>query len=277
MMQPTDSRSRTLDRPVERPFDGPPVGRLPAPAPGNPDSRVPTPGSGPGPVPPRAAPARARGWPGHESRLNAGPPGADDRVMSGRGVLREPVIGERFADIVSAALDGSAAACQQLYEAFAGRVCGYLRLHGAAEPDDLTSEVFLRVFKRLEDFVGDEAGFRAWLFTIAHHLLLDERRRRSRTPDLAALSEPMLDSVAGGDVEDDALDSLAHGEIAGVLAELSPDQRDVLTLRVIADLDINQVAQILRKRPNAVKALQHRGTRALRRLLEEIETCDTDR
>ena len=59
---------------------------------------------------------------------------------------------------------------------------GYLRLRGADDPEDLTSEVFLRVFNHLDDFSGDERGFAAWVFTIAHRALIDERRRNARRP-----------------------------------------------------------------------------------------------
>jgi len=75
--------------------------------------------------------------------------------------VREP--SQAFPEILAEAQDGSPLACRRLYESFAGRVAGYLRLHGSREPDDLTSEVFLRVFDHLRDFAGDEAGFRSWV------------------------------------------------------------------------------------------------------------------
>ena len=64
-------------------------------------------------------------------------------------------------------------------------VTGYLRLHGAVEPDDLASETFIGVFTGLAGFSGDEGALRAWVFTIAHRRLVDDWRRRSRRPQVA--------------------------------------------------------------------------------------------
>jgi RNA polymerase sigma factor (sigma-70 family) len=70
----------------------------------------------------------------------------------------------------------------RLYRWLAPRVAGYLRWLGAREVDDLTSEVFLAVFRRVGDFEGTEANFRSWVFTVAHSRMIDERRRRGRRP-----------------------------------------------------------------------------------------------
>src|ERR1700709_714341 len=84
------------------------------------------------------------------------------KTSPSRAVGADPA--PEFGGNVPLAQDGSPPACQWLYELLAGRVAGYLRLHGAREPDDLTSEVFLRVFDHLHGFEGDEAGFRSWVF-----------------------------------------------------------------------------------------------------------------
>jgi RNA polymerase sigma factor (sigma-70 family) len=180
-----------------------------------------------------------------------------------------PELPREFSEILARAQDGAPSACQWLYESLAGRVAGYLRLHGASEPDDLTSEVFLRVFDHLRDFEGEEAGFRSWVFTIAHRLLIDEHRRQTRRPQTVELSAPMTESVSGGNAEADALHAIEQQHISEVLADLAPDQREVLTLRVVADLTVEQVAEVLGKSRGAVKSLQHRGIAALRRRLEE--------
>src|SRR4051794_10889198 len=90
-----------------------------------------------------------------------------------------------FDDVLVAAQAGAPWAFEVLYRDLAPAVTGYLRLHGAAEPDDLASETFLGVFTGLAGFRGDEAGLRAWVSTIAHRRLLDDWRRRSRRPPIA--------------------------------------------------------------------------------------------
>jgi RNA polymerase sigma-70 factor (ECF subfamily) len=178
--------------------------------------------------------------------------------------------GHAFERNLERARGGSPPACQWLYESVAGRVAGYLRLHGAREPDDLTSEVFLRVFDHLHGFDGDEAGFRSWVFTIAHRLLIDERRKASRRPETVELSDTVAARAAGGNAEVEAFHALEQADTVAMLAALHPDQRDVLVLRIVADLNVEQVAQVLGKSKGAVKSLQHRGVAALRRRLTEV-------
>jgi RNA polymerase sigma-70 factor (ECF subfamily) len=177
---------------------------------------------------------------------------------------------ERFADVLAAAQARDPVACRRLYESLAGRVHGYLRSRGAREPEDLTSEVFLRVFERLPAFEGDEAGLRAWVFTIAHRLLIDEYRRSCRRPVTVALPAPLLESINGGDVEMESMIRFGADHAERVVAGLPPDQGEVITLRVLADLSIEQVARVVGKRPGAVKALQHRALATLRRRIEEV-------
>lgn len=174
-----------------------------------------------------------------------------------------------FVALLAAAKTGSGWAFERLFHAYAPRVSNYLRARGSAEPDELTNDVFVAVFRSLNRFSGDEAAFRSWLFTIARNRLVDERRRRARRVE--TVSEDVTDTVEvpGGDVEGEALANLGDAWAVGVLTRLAPDQRDVLLLRVLADLTIEQIAQLLGKRPGAVKALQRRGLAAAKRVLEQ--------
>jgi RNA polymerase sigma factor (sigma-70 family) len=172
-----------------------------------------------------------------------------------------------FDDVLTAAQAGAAWAFEVLYRDLAPSVTGYLRLHGAAEPDDLASETFIGVFTGLSGFSGDEAALRGWVFTIAHRRLIDEWRRRSRRPQVS--DDPGdLTEFCGGDVEDDALTGLGTDTVHRLCAELPDDQRSVLLLRILADLTIEQVAQAMGRSVGATKALQRRGLRTLRTRLE---------
>ncbi|HEX2047014.1 MAG TPA: sigma-70 family RNA polymerase sigma factor [Acidimicrobiales bacterium] len=164
-------------------------------------------------------------------------------------------------------------AYQRLYEAHARPVAAYARGQGSEDPDGLVNDVFLRAFRSLDRFQGDEDGFRAWLFVIARNALIDERRRRDRRPQVTgavALDGPM---PGGGPLPDgaegQALERIGAQRVREVLGELSPEQRDVLLLRIVADLTVEQVARVLGKQPGAVKQLQRRGLDALRRRLTD--------
>lgn len=180
--------------------------------------------------------------------------------------------GGQFDAVLIAAQDGAPWALECLFTTLAPVVTGYLRLQGSAEPEDLTSDVFLAVLRNLHGFQGDESGFRSWVFTIAHRRLLDERRRQGRRPTheplLGAAEDVALELTAPDDVERSVDRSLGAERVRALCDQLVPGQRDVLLLRLLGDFSIEQVASALGKSTGAVKALQRRGLLAIGRLLE---------
>ena len=106
------------------------------------------------------------------------------------------------------------------------------------------------------------------MFTIARHALIDERIRETRRPSTVELTESTPSTISSEHPEADVLEGVARDDLLALLDRLTPDQRDVLALRIVADLPIRQVATVLHKSPGTVKALQHRGVAALRRHLE---------
>src|SRR5918996_2743201 len=109
-----------------------------------------------------------------------------------------------FSPLLESARDGSEAAWQEIYDGLAPLVLGYLRANGSPDPEDVLSEVFLQVARDIARFDGEEPGFRSWVFTIAHHRLIDARRHSARRPvELAA--EPPEPSDRADDAADEAL------------------------------------------------------------------------
>jgi RNA polymerase sigma-70 factor (ECF subfamily) len=192
---------------------------------------------------------------------------AHERARAKLRLVTQPA----FEDVLVAARRSDGEAWQELYGAYAGRVHAYLRAQGAVDAEDLTSEVFLRVYARLDTFSGDEAQFRSWLFTVAHRILIDDVRRNRRRPQPTA-SPAAVEHLAAGDVEAEAIGNMGREWVDSLIAALPGPQRDVLALRVVADLPLADVAVILGKRTGAVKALQHRALARLRRALGEEET-----
>jgi RNA polymerase sigma factor (sigma-70 family) len=177
--------------------------------------------------------------------------------------------GPELSRLVSEARQGSIKAFDDIYRSLAGQVASYLRWHRATDPDGLTNDVFAQVHRNLPRFEGDEQGFRSWVFTIAHHRMIDDRRRANRQPQLQD-DLGVEEHMGLGDVEDDAFAVLAHDRVRDLLTVLSPDQRDVVLLRIIADLSVEEVARMLDKREGAIKALQHRALATLRRHLDRM-------
>jgi RNA polymerase sigma-70 factor (ECF subfamily) len=173
----------------------------------------------------------------------------------------------RFKDLLEEARRGDETAWAEIYRDLAPAVLGYLRGSGAPEPEDVLGEVFLQVARDLHGFDGDWSRFRSWTFTIAHHRLIDARRRVARRPIELAAEPPEPIGPPVDDAADEALARIGADEVKRVLEALSPDQRAVLLLRVLADLKVEDVAKVIGKRPGAVKALQRRGLAAVRREL----------
>ena len=172
-----------------------------------------------------------------------------------------------FEPQLEAAREGSEPAWGAIYARLAPQVLGYLRASGAIEPEDTLSEVFLQVARDLPRFEGGERDFRAWAFTIAHHRLIDARRAAARRPADPVDEVPERETAPVADAADEALARIGRDEILRVLAQLTPDQRSVLLLRLLGELTVDEVAAALSKRPGAVKALQRRGLAAVRREL----------
>lgn len=169
-------------------------------------------------------------------------------------------------DVLLAARAGAGWGFERVFDALAPAVHGYLRAQGARDPESAVSEVFLRVHRRLPAFDGDVAKFRSWVFVIAHNVVLDERRWLRRRPlEEAVAATP--DRPAPSDTEDMVLRRLADRRLRALLDTLSPDQRDVLLLRYVADLSLEQAAEATGRSVTAVKALQRRALDALRRRL----------
>lgn len=178
------------------------------------------------------------------------------------------MLGAQFPQALAAARSGAEWAWTLIYRELAPAVLGYLRGSGADEPDDLTGEVFLQVVRDVPAFRGDEGAFRAWVFVIARHRMIDAGRRRERRP-VAPMAEAQVEAVRQGDAEEEALACLEAEEVRGILESLSPSQRDVLLLRVLGDLTVDEVASAIHKRRGAVKALQRRGLDAVFNALQE--------
>jgi RNA polymerase sigma-70 factor (ECF subfamily) len=178
---------------------------------------------------------------------------------------------EDFEELLAGVKVGRPSAWDRCYTWLAPAVGGYLRMQGAADVDDLTSEVFLAVFRNIGTFSGTEANFRSWVFVIAHHRLQDERRRRFRRPASESLDGAVADRLGDADecgTEDAALRAIATDRVGRLCARLAPDQRDVVLLRILGDFTVDQVAEMLGKSPGAVKQLQRRGFEGLRRVVE---------
>ena len=181
-------------------------------------------------------------------------------------------LGPAFSDVLAAARTGADWAWAEIYHDLAPVVLGYFRAHGAGEAEDLTSEVFVSMVRNLGSFEGAEEQFRSWVFVIVHRRLQDERRSRARRP-VDPVPTERLERTSSVDVEGEALDAISTARVRRTFGLLSEDQRDVLTLRIIAELPLEETARVLGKSTGAIKSLQHRGLQAVVKILADQQVA----
>jgi RNA polymerase sigma-70 factor (ECF subfamily) len=175
-----------------------------------------------------------------------------------------------FDAVLAAAQRGDDQAVAVLYRELQPRLAGYLRAREPRAADDIEGEVWLAVAQGLTRFTGGQDAFRAWVFSIAHRRLADYRRTAARRATVPVPTEELESgAVSGSDPEALALENVSTAAAtAFVTATLSADQAEVVLLRVTGGLEVEQVAELLGKRPGTIRVLQHR---ALRRLQAELE------
>ena len=180
------------------------------------------------------------------------------------------VLGESFASVLAGAQAGEPWAFERIYRDLWGRVVNYFAGHQVGEEEDLAADVFVALAERISAFRGDETAFRSWVFTIAHHRLVDNVRRINRRRTIVVEPEQMVQYAGHGDAEVDAIDTVSRQATVSLIATLPPAQSEVVLLRVMAGLTAEEIGRIIGKRATAVRALQHR---AVRRLARQLETA----
>ncbi len=192
--------------------------------------------------------------------------------MLGFGEEREAVskVGLTAVDLNAARLRDPAAVTR-IYTAYAPALFRFFMaaVGDRHQAEDLTGSAFLSAIESLPRFRGPVDALGGWLFQIARHDLYDHRRKQARSRD-----EPLEDNlnaaavIAGAeDPEELAIARMEGSRVLGALRELSPDQREVLLLRMAGGLTAPEVAAVLGKTAGAVKSLQFRGLASLARVL----------
>lgn len=172
---------------------------------------------------------------------------------------------DAFATVLTAARAGAEWAWRELYRDAAPRVLRFLRARGTVDPQDVVGDVFLKAVRTLGSFEGGRGDFHAWLLTIARNRVIDLARQADRRPRSSGTEELQEMPAADSDPAELAEREMTGARVREVIDGLSPDQRDVMVLRVLSGLNLAETAVALGKSVGAVKALQVRATAQIRR------------
>lgn len=176
-------------------------------------------------------------------------------------------------ETLAAARSKHPAALQEIYRRLAPSVLSYLTSKGCEDPEALTQDVFLTVFSKLGSVTGGGEGLRSFVFSVAHARMVDDVRRRERRP-LTLEFRPDFDVRVTASAEESVLGS--GSGVSALLHGLNPAQQEVLLLRIVADLSIDESAQIMGRTPGSVKQLQRRALEILRTRLVREEVLENE-
>lgn len=172
--------------------------------------------------------------------------------------------GDEFADALAAAQLGEEWGFAVLYRGFAPAVLGFLRGRVGAEAEDVASAVWLEVARSIGRFVGDDSGFRAWLFTIVRRRMMNEYRRKSR--DFTEYTDPaqLPTQLSADNPERTVVVEMSATEAIALVGTVLPElQGEVILLRVVSQLSVDEIAEVLDLAPGHVRVLSHRGLKTL--------------
>jgi RNA polymerase sigma-70 factor, ECF subfamily len=177
---------------------------------------------------------------------------------------------DALARALDAARTGDEDGFATLWRALHPPLLRYLRVRGDEGPEDLAAETWLQVVRGLDGFEGGVADFRAWLFTIARNRAIDQGRLRVRRPAISVADPQQIGDVElAASAEQVAADNESTWRALRLVATLPQAQAEMVMLRVVAGLDVADVATLLGQRAGTVRVGVHR---ALKKLARDAET-----
>ncbi|HLE82665.1 MAG TPA: sigma-70 family RNA polymerase sigma factor [Dehalococcoidia bacterium] len=185
-----------------------------------------------------------------------------------RALLADSVADRADAEgaLVDASIGGDVQAFAALYDEHVERVYKYVyyRVSNRHDAEDLTQQVFLNAWHRIGRYQRTGATFIAWLFTIAHNLVVSFHRR---TKEVDYLVQEPASRQRWSDPEGETFARYDRLAVRRAILRLKPDQQQVITMRFIDDLEYQDIAAALGKTEGNIRVIQHRALRELQRLL----------
>lgn len=185
------------------------------------------------------------------------------------------MVEDDFADLVERAAAGDGSAITDLYQRHHRRLVRVLRAEVGDAAEDVASQTWLEVIGALRRFQGDERGFQALLYTIARRRVADHRRTQRRRPATPTAPEDLHAAADPAEPVDRAAVEGLAGDVAArrIVEIVGPDAGEIVLLRVVAGLSVEEVARIVGRSAGAVRVQQHR---ALKKLAEALGGRDAE-
>ncbi len=168
-------------------------------------------------------------------------------------------------DIIKRAINGEASAFGLLYDKYQPQIYRfiYLKVSHREEAEDLTHQVFLKSWEKIDEYRPKGFPFSAWLYRIARNLIIDHYRLKKNNLSIDEVDELKTESQIDLATEK----KIETEKIKKAINRLSPEQQDIIILRFVEELSPKETASILNKTEISVRMLQYRALKNLRKIL----------
>jgi RNA polymerase sigma-70 factor (ECF subfamily) len=183
---------------------------------------------------------------------------------------------EQDAQLVQQCLQGDGSAWEELVRPHTRRIFNicYRFTGNSTEAEDLSQEVFLRVYRTLASYRSAYGGFATWMTSVTRNLLIDHYRRTKRDRITDSLDDKMAivenKESAGRRPDQQALLGELSGQVQAALTRLSPELREAVILRDLQQLEYAEIRQVLEVPEGTVKSRINRGRIELARILQQM-------
>lgn len=169
-------------------------------------------------------------------------------------------------NIIERAIKGEAEAFGLLYDKYQPQIYRfiYLKVSHREEAEDLTHQVFLKSWEKIDEYKSKEFPFSAWLYKIARNLIIDYYRLKKNNISIDEIIESKIDDPVASTIEK----KLDAEKIKKAISRLNPKYQDVIILRFIEEFSLKETALILNKTEISIKMLQHRAIKNLKKILQ---------
>lgn len=177
---------------------------------------------------------------------------------------------EKIINLIDRASQGDTIAFGELYDVYFDGIFRFFNSHleNFQDAEDLTGEVFLRIWQSLPNYQHQGIPFAAFLYRVARNILTDHYRRSRGEKAEIAVEEELIDHITH-QAMDGSSNELDYIDIRQVLENLREDYREILILRFYSGLTPDEIALSIGKTPGATRVLQFRALEALRRLMDK--------
>lgn len=169
------------------------------------------------------------------------------------------------ADVLKRASQGDRDAFGELYECYIDRIFNYVyyRTGNTHDAEDLTARVFQRAMNHITNYTDRGVPFSAWLYRIAHNLVANWHRDRSRKQEIPIDDIPVL-PAKGVHPESSLVHTEEQDALLKLIRTLPPERQHLLILKFVENLSNAEIGQIMGRSEGAIKSLYHRTLLALR-------------